>query len=135
MFDGALVAVFLAVLAWALLELFALIYPSRETWARLRREQGRRAVLALRQRIEAAAASRMTRAVAAALAVLVVAWIASASLLDKRWWEVVLDVLPYGFIGGALLRAPAALAAVARRMRGYEQSSGEDFDSDGPLPA
>jgi hypothetical protein len=64
------------------------------------------------------------------LAVLAVGWVASASLLDKRWWEVVLDVLPYVFVGIAFLRIPAVLHKVAERMRGYERDVGEDPDKD-----
>jgi hypothetical protein len=134
MYYSGLAAVFLAALAWAFIELFARLYPSRETWARMRKEYGRSGVQGLRERIEAAARTRAARYVLVFMGVLVIAWIASASLLDKRWWEVALEVLPYAIIGGALLRAPGALRSVAARMRDYERASGDD-QGPGPLAA
>lgn len=134
MYYSGLAAAFLAALAWAFVEVFARIYPSRETWARMRLEHGRSAVQGLRQRIETVAHTRASRYALVLLGALAAAWIASASLLDKRWWEVVLDVLPYGIIGGALLRAPRALKTVAARMRDYERASGDD-QGPGPLAA
>jgi hypothetical protein len=84
----------------------------------------------MRVRIEAVADRRTPRSLVVVLVVLVVGWVASASLLDKRWWEVVLDVLPYVFVGIAFLRIPAVLRKVADRMRGYERDVGEDPDKD-----
>jgi hypothetical protein len=135
MYYSGAAAVFLAAVAWAFVEVFARLYPSRETWARLRREHGRTAVRSIRRRFEAAARGRVPRIVLGVLVALVVAWIASARLLDKRWYEVVLDVLPYALVGGAMMRAPAALRSVARRMRDYERAAGEDPDEqDGNEP-
>jgi len=82
----------------------------------------------MRERCEAAAASRVPRAAAVALLGLVLGWVASKSLLDKTWWEVVADVLPYGFICIVLVRASAILKRVADRMKGYERDRGEDPD-------
>ena len=64
------------------------------------------------------------------LAVLVVAWIAASSLLDKRWYEVLLDVFPYLLAILALLRTPSALRSVAERMKDYEREAGEDPDAE-----
>ena len=134
MYYTGVVAAFVAAIAWMFVEIFARLYPSRETWARLRLEHGRSGVQSLRERIEAAARTRAARYVLLAMGTLVIAWVASASLLDKRWWEVVLDLLPYVIIGGAVLRAPGALRSVAARMRAYEQASGDD-QGPGPLTA
>src|SRR5688500_231967 len=103
-------------------------YPSKPTWLRLRSRNGRRAVRAMRERLEHTAENRITRLLATALLVLVVVWVASASLLDKRWHEVVLDVLPYALVGIALVRTPSGLRKVADRMREYERDLGEDPD-------
>lgn len=127
-------AIFLAALAWAFVEVFGRVYPSRETWARLRREHGRSSVTTMREGIERAAAGRAVHYALTFMTALAVAWIASASLLDKRWWEVLLDVLPYALVGCALLRAPAALRSIARRMRDYEHMSGEGRNGSGPWP-
>jgi hypothetical protein len=64
------------------------------------------------------------------LVVLVIAWVASASWLDKHWYEVALDVLPYVFVGLALMRTPGALRAIGERMKEYERDQGEDPDKD-----
>ena len=64
------------------------------------------------------------------LVLLVVAWIAAASLLDKRWYEVLLDVFPYVLVILALLRTPSAMRAVAERMRDYEREAGDDPDAE-----
>lgn len=62
------------------------------------------------------------------LLALAVVWIASASLLDKRWYEVMADVAPSLIVMLALFRLPAALAASAERMKDYERQAGEDPD-------
>jgi hypothetical protein len=101
-------------------------YPARKTWERLRSAQGRAAVRAMRERMEAASRRRTPRVIAALLFALVVAWIAAASLLDKRWWEVVVDVVPYVIVGIAILRVSPVLRAIAKRMRSYEQDLGDE---------
>ena len=80
--------------------------------------------------MEATADYRLTRALATALLALTILWIAIASLLDKRWFEVVLDVLPYALVGLALVRTPGSLRKMAERMAEYERDQGEDPDRD-----
>lgn len=125
-----LIATLVAVLVMAFVDALRRFYPSRQTWRRLRSTRGRLAVRLMRERFEAGAERGAPRLVAEVLAGLVVVWIAVASLLDKRWYEVVTDVLPYVFVGIALFRVPGALKAVAERMREYERSVGEDPDED-----
>jgi hypothetical protein len=129
MVTGA-IAIMLGALTLATVEGMGKFYPARRTWLRIRSRHGRRAARAMRVRIEAVADRRTPRSLVVVLVVLVVGWVASASLLDKRWWEVVLDVLPYVFVGIAFLRIPAVLRKVADRMRGYERDVGEDPDKD-----
>lgn len=83
----------------------------------------------MRERVEQTAENRLTRLLATALLMLVIAWVASAPLLDKRWHEVVLDVLPYALVGVALLRTPSSLRVIGERMREYEREFGEDPDA------
>ena len=125
-----LIAALVAVLALGFVEGIRRFYPSRQTWRRLRRTRSRLAVRLMRERFEAAAEQGSPRVLAEVLAGLVVIWIAVASLLDKRWYEVVTDVLPYVFVGIALFRLPGALRAVAERMKDYEREVGEDPDED-----
>ncbi len=124
------VAALISVLALGMVEGLSRFYPARSTWLRLRSRNGRRAVRAMRERLEDTAHLRTPRYAAGLLAALVVLWIAAAGLLDKRWYEVVLDVLPYVFIAVALLRVPHALHSVAERMRTYERDLGEDPDAE-----
>jgi hypothetical protein len=84
----------------------------------------------MRERFEAASTRRTPRILALILLGLVVVWVAVSSLLDKYWYEVALDSLPYAFVSIALLRMPGALRAVAERMREFERSVGEDPDRD-----
>lgn len=84
----------------------------------------------MRERLEHGAEHGSHRIVAEILAVLVIVWIAIASLLDKRWYEVVTDLLPYVFVGVAILRVPGAMRAIAQRMKEYEREAGEDPDED-----
>ena len=84
----------------------------------------------MRERFEDAAARRTPRLLAVVLIALVIAWAASASLLDKRWHEVLLDVVPYVIVGTALVRIPPALRAIAERMRRYEREIGDDKEHD-----
>jgi hypothetical protein len=127
MASGAIAAL-VAVLALAFVESLRRFYPSKETWRRLRRARGRLAVRLMRERFEAGAATKSPKRLAELLVCLMIAWVASASLLDKRWQEVVIDVLPYAFVALALFRVPAAMGAIAERMREYERSVGEDPD-------
>ena len=129
---SGLIASVVAILALFFVEIFGQTYPSKQTWRKLRRVNGRTAVRAMRERFEAAAAGRSARILALVLVVLVAVWVASASLLDKRWYEVVLDVFPYGIVALALLRVPSAMHHVAERMRCYEIEEGEDPDGPGP---
>ena len=129
MVSGAIAIIFGA-LIWAFIEGFGRFYPAKTTWLRMRSQNGRKAVRAMRKRFEAAAERRTPRWLIYVLVALVVGWIASASLLDKRWWEVVLDVLPYAFVGGGFVRLPSNMARVALRMRDYERDIGEDPDKD-----
>jgi hypothetical protein len=124
------IAALIAVLALGVVEGLRRFYPALQTWRRLRSRHGRRAVRAMRERFEAAARRRTTRILAFILLLLVVGWVAASSLLDKYWYEVALDALPYAFVSIALLRIPGALRAIAARMREFERSVGEDPDKD-----
>ncbi len=123
------IAALIAVLVLGFVEAVGRFYPAERTWRRLRRTYGYEPVRAMRERFEAAAARGTGRRVGLVLLALVVAWIAAASLLDKRWDEVVLDVLPYAIVLVALLRTPSALGAAAERMKDYERKAGHDPDS------
>ena len=119
----------IAALALGFAEGLGRFYPARKTWIRLRSLHGRRAVRAMRERLEATARRRLPRILALALLGLVIAWIASASLLDKRWYEVIMDVLPYCFIVIIMVRAPVILRSIAERMKDYERGVGENPDA------
>lgn len=123
------IAALISLLALAMVEALRRFYPARATWLRLRSRNGRLAVRAMRERFEETAQMRAPRYAALMLLVLVAIWILTARLLDKRWYEVVLDVLPYVFITAALLRVPVALRTIAARMRKYELDTGEDPDA------
>jgi hypothetical protein len=123
------IAALISVLALGMVEALNRFYPARATWLRLRSRNGRRAVRAMRERFEETARLKAPRYAALALVGLVIIWIATAGLLDKRWYEVVLDVMPYVFIAVALLRVPAALRSMAARMRRFELDLGEDPDA------
>ncbi|MDQ3957262.1 MAG: hypothetical protein M3273_02950 [Actinomycetota bacterium] len=129
---SAIIAAFTALLALGFVEAIGRFYPARKTWWRLRRVRGRSAVVLMRARIERAAEPGLARRLAALLAALVVVWIAGASLLDKRWYEVLFDVLPYVIVALPLLRAPYVMSAVAERMKEYERDAGEDPDRPAP---
>lgn len=132
---SALIASFAAVVALGFLESLGRFYPARKTWWRLRRTRGRSAVVLMRARCERAADPHLARLLASLLIALVVVWIGVASLLDKRWHEVVFDVTPYVIVSIALLRTPRMLRLVADRMKEYEKDAGEDPDEelgDGP---
>ena len=123
------IAALIGALALGFVEALGNIYPARATWRRLRRARGRLAVRLMRERFEQASTRRTPKILALVLALLVVAWIASASLLDKRWYEVVLDTLPYAVVAVALLRTPSSLGQIGKRMREYEMEVGEDPDA------
>ena len=125
---SGVIASFLAVLALAFAEGLGRFYPARRTWLRLRSQHGRRAVRAMRERFEAVAQSRAPLVLALLLLGLMIAWIASAGLLDKRWYEVLMDVFPYAFIAIAMLRTPAIMTSIVERMKEHERGSGEDPD-------
>lgn len=128
--DSAIIASGTAFLVWGFAEGLGSFYPSKAAWLRIRSRHGRRVARAMRERFEAGAARGTPRWLTILLAALVGGWIASASLLDKRWWEVVLDVLPYVLVGAAFLRAPTIMRKVAERMKAFERDLGEDPDSD-----
>lgn len=125
---SGVIASFLAVLALAFAEGLGRFYPARRTWLRLRSQHGRRAVRAMRERFEAVAQSRAPLVLALVLLGLMLAWIAGAGLLDKRWYEVLMDVFPYAFIAIAMLRTPAIMISIVERMKEHERGSGEDPD-------
>lgn len=127
---SGIVAASIAVLVLGFEEGMRRFYPSKATWLRLRSKHGRRAIRAMRLRLAHAAESRSPRLLAELMIGLVIAWVAAASLLDKRWYEVVTDVLPYVIVTGALLRTPGTLRRVAERMRKHEIDAGEDPDRD-----
>ncbi|MQB01560.1 MAG: hypothetical protein GEU78_14940 [Actinobacteria bacterium] len=123
-------AALFAALALGFVEGFGRFYPSKRTWTRLRSRHGRRAVRAMRERFESAAQAKTGRNVATLLLALAIVWVAVAPALDKRWYEVVLDVLPYVFVLIAMMRVPRVLWKVAERMKEYERSIGEDPDTE-----
>lgn len=132
--NTASIAALLAALALGFVEGIRRFYPSRTTWRRLRRARGRVLMIKMRERYEAAALERAPRFLALALLVLVATWIGVASLLDKRWHEVLFDVLPYVIVVAAVLRVPAALSDIAERMKEFEKEIGDDkvIDDDAP---
>ncbi|MEA2453376.1 MAG: hypothetical protein QOG04_2086 [Actinomycetota bacterium] len=128
--SSGLVAIVAALVVWTFVEGFGRIYPSKAAWLRIRSRHGRRAARAMRERFEAGSEHGTPNWLTITLCALVGAWIASASLLDKRWWEVVLDVLPYALVGAAFLRLPKMMHKIAERMKTYERDLGEDPESD-----
>ncbi len=127
---SAILASLIAALSLGFIEGLGRFYPARSTWWRLRRMRGRRGVRTIRERLEDAAGGHTARRLAVVLIGLVIGWIASASLLDKRWYEVSLDVTPYAIVAAALLRTPHILAGIAERMKVFERQAGEDPDSE-----
>lgn len=126
---SSFIASLLAVGALGFLEIFARNYPARELWWRLRRSRGRDAVRKMRERYEGAAARRTPMILALVLVALIGGWVAAASLLDKRWYEVVGDSLPSVIVTIALVRTPSALRSVAERMKTYEREAGDKPDA------
>lgn len=127
---SGLVAALVAALALGFVEGLGRFYPARRTWLRLRRTRGRTATRAMRERFAAAGERRPPRLLTTFLLGLAIVWVAAASLLDKRWYEVVADVLPYALVLAALWRTPRSLEAVAERMKEFERDAGEDPEAD-----
>ena len=125
---SAVIAVLIAGMALAFVEGLGHFYPARKTWWRLRRTHGRKAIRAMRERVEVMAARRTPSILAEVLLGLMVVWIAISPLLDKRWYEVAVDAFPYVFVGIALLRSRPSLRAIAARMKEFEREAGEDPD-------
>ena len=123
------VAAVMALAALGFLELFGRIYPARDLWWRLRRSGGLEAVRKMRERYEWAAARRTPLILALGLLVLTGGWAATSSLLDKRWYEVVTDLVPAAIVIAALLRTRSVLRLVAERMKGYEREAGDEPDA------
>lgn len=119
----------MALAALGFLELFGRIYPARELWWRLRRARGRESVRKMRERYEGAAAHRTPLILAILMFLLVGVWVAIASLLDKRWYEVVTDSMPAAIVAIALLRTRSILRVVAGRMKDYEREAGDEPDA------
>lgn len=84
----------------------------------------------MRERYEAAGLRSVPGRLVELLLGLVLVWIALAPWLDKRWYEVLLDALPYVFVLITILRTPSALFAVGERMKEYEREAGEDPDAE-----
>mgnify|MGYP006160342369 CR=1 FL=1 len=127
---SAVIAVLISGLALAFVEGLGHFYPAKKTWWRLRSTHGRKAVRAMRERVEAMASRRTPSLLAEILLGLLVVWVAISPLLDKRWYEVIADVLPWVVVGVALYRTPTILGAIGERMREYEKEVGEDPDAD-----
>lgn len=127
---SGIVAAFIGVLALGFVEGLGRFYPARETWRRLRRARGRLAVRLMRERFEHAAQRRTPTILALIMFGLVAVWIGTASLLDKRWYEVAFDTIPYVITAAALLRTPRVLRDIGERMREYEREVGEDPDAE-----
>jgi hypothetical protein len=129
MFASGMIAAFTAVAVWISVETFGRIYPTRETWRKLRRTRGRLAIRLMRERFEAAGEKVPARRIAMVLFALLLAWAGAApGLFQKRWYDTLLDVTPSLIVILALIRIPAVLRAVAQRIRSYEESVGEDPD-------
>jgi hypothetical protein len=128
---SGVIAALIAVLALGFVEGLRRFYPSKTTWMRLRRVNGRRAVRAMRKRFESAGRRRTPTVLAGVLLALVpLIWIASVAQLHSRWYEAARDVTPYAFVAIALLRTPGALRTVAARMKEYEKESGDEAEDD-----
>ena len=130
----ASIAALLAVLVLGFVEGLRRFYPARAAWRRMRRARGRLPMIKMRERFDAAAKQRAPRVLALIFLALVVVWIAVASLLDKRWHEVLFDVLPYVIVIIAVLRIPAAFSDIAERMRTYEREVGDDEVDEDDFP-
>ncbi|MEA2499164.1 MAG: hypothetical protein QOH26_1569 [Actinomycetota bacterium] len=123
------VATVAALLAFGFLEALRGFYPARPTWWRMRRARGRDAVRRTRERLEEAAGRQAPRILTTVLLCLLIIWVATASLLDKRWYEVVADAAPSLIVMLTLQRIPSTLRLVAERMKKYEREAGDDPDA------
>ena len=85
---------------------------------------------AMRERYEAAGLRKVPGRLIELLLGLVIVWIALAGVLDRLWYEVLLDTLPYVFVLIAILRTPGALFAVGERMKDFERDAGDDPDAE-----
>lgn len=124
-----IIALVAALLSWGFVEAFGGFYPSRQTWWGMRRAKGRYLLRKTRERFEDIAALRLPQLMVTFLLCALIIWVASASLLDKRWYEVVADAAPSLIVMLALQRVPSALRAIAERMKKYEREAGDDPDS------
>jgi hypothetical protein len=128
MASGALAAL-AATLVLGFVEAMARFYPARRTWLKMRRLNGRTRMRKFRERMEATAENKTPRFLALVLFALVIVWVVlGARALDKRWYEVLLDLFPYPIVSIALLRMPSALRAVATRMKEFEEMFGDRPD-------
>lgn len=125
---SGIIAGLVAILTWVFVEVLGRLYPSRQTWRKLRVTRSRRAIRRMRERFEEAGQRKTGRKLALVLLGLIAVWVATASLLDKRWYEVLVDAVPSIIVIFALLRLPTALTAIAERMKDYERMAGEDPD-------
>jgi hypothetical protein len=119
----------MALAALGFLELFGRMYPARELWWRLRRSGGREMVRKMRERYEGASTRRTPLLLALVMLALIATWAATSSLLDKRWYEVVTDLLPAAIVIVALIRTRSVLRLVAERMKKYEREAGDEPDA------
>lgn len=124
----SIVAISVALIVYAYVEVLGRTYPTPTAWRKLRRRRGRRAARRMRERFEEAGSSKTGRRLLTFVLALAIIWVASASLLDKRWYEVVADVAPSLIVILALYRLPEALLAAAERMKDLERQAGEDPD-------
>ena len=126
---SSIIAALTSVLSWAFVEGLGRFYPARQTWWRLRRVRGRDPLRRTRERFEEAADRRGPRVLAITLLCLLLVWVAVASLLDKRWYEVIADAAPSIIVMAAFVRIPHSLRAIADRMKEYERQAGDDPDA------
>ena len=124
-----IVATVAALLAWGFLEILRGFYPARATWWRMRRMRGRDALRRTRERLEEAADKQLPRVLTTLLLCLLIIWVATASLLDKRWYEVVADAAPSLIVMLTLQRIPSTMKTIAERMKKYERDAGDDPDA------
>jgi hypothetical protein len=118
-----------ALLCWGFVESLGAFYPSRATWWRLRRARGKEVLRRTRERFEENADRTAPKILVNVLLCLLIVWVASASLFDKRWYEVVADAAPSLVVMLTLYRVPSTLKAVAERMKKYEREAGDDPDA------
>jgi hypothetical protein len=64
------------------------------------------------------------------MVVWVALWLAGQSLLEQRWWELVLQLVPYVIVYAAVVRTPGAMAKAGARMKRYEDEAGDEDAGD-----